>query len=307
MNKVTIEKVRYCDWDNCLEMRNARVRLIITTDVGPRVIHFSTIDGPNVFHQNSEQLGRCGDPEWHIYGGHRLWTSPQVGYRPNQPDNEPVQWEIIDGNCVRLIAQPERATQVQKQITVTLDPELPSVRVDHQIWNRGLWPIRLAPWALTVMREGGMEVFPLPREDTLFMPNYALSFWPWTNPKDHRFTLGEHYMFLKQDAADKRWFKIGYRNTEGWGAYFNNRQMFVKLYDEIPGKTYPDYGSTFETYTDADFIELESLGPLEEISTDQYVSHTEQWYLLDDVKAPSCEKDVEENILPLITRIKGKK
>lgn len=306
MSQISITKVNYNGWPHCLCMENGLIRLIITTDVGPRIIYCSFNERENLFHQNREQQGLMDDAEWHIYGGHRLWHSPQVGYRPNQPDNVPVQWNILEGERLSLTSSMEQETRVQKVIEIEMAQEEPSVVVRHRIYNRGVWPVKLAPWALTVMREGGMEVFPVPQEDTRFLPNYAISFWPWTKPNDHRFTLGDRYMFLRQDESDERWFKIGYRNTEGWGAYFRDNAMFVKLYDEKKNCEYPDYGSTFETYTDQFFIELESLGPLEEIEPGSYVEHTEKWYLFDQIEAPQSEEDMDQKILPLIRRVQEK-
>lgn len=303
MAQIKVALAPYGGWENCLHIDNGKVRLVVTTDVGPRIIHFGAVDGANLFHQNRAQQGMVGGSQWRIYGGHRLWHSPQVGYRPNQPDNASVAWERTEFG-VRLTAPEEQLTRVQKVIQVELAQDMPCVRVHHEIHNRSPWPVELAPWALTVMREGGLEVFPLPREDTLFLPNYAISFWPWTRPNDPRFTLGEKYMFLRQDERNERWFKIGYRNTEGWGAYFRDGCMFVKRYAERKGARYPDYGSTFETYTDAFFIELESLGPLENVAPDEYVAHDEEWALFRDVVLPQSEADVDQYVLPRIEALR---
>jgi hypothetical protein len=90
------------------------------------------------------------------------------------------------------------------------------------------------------------------------------------------------------------------RNTEGWGAYLFRGYMFVKTYKPIPGKEYPDYGSTFETYTDNEFTELKTLGPLETVCPEAYTEHTEQWYLFDNVSVPETEEEIRENIAPRI-------
>lgn len=63
---------------------------------------------------------------------------------------------------------------------------------------------------------------------------------------------------LRHDPADSRWFKIGYRNNEAWGAYFYAGCMFLKPAPKLSGKNYPDYGSTFETYADKNFFECGS-------------------------------------------------
>jgi hypothetical protein len=280
-----------------MEIKNNHLKLIVTTDAGPRIISCSAADADcNLFYQQKEQQGKTNSREWLIYGGHRLWHSPQAGFRPNQPDNDPVPYKINDGSLF-LNCPEEQATKIQKELRITLLPDEPRVQVRHRIYNRSLWPVKLAPWALTVMRQGGTELFPIPQDKPPdFMPNYAICFWPWTRPNDHRFTLGEKYMILRHDTNDRQWFKIGYRNTEGWGAYLVNGYMFVKLYSPVPGEEYPDYGSTFETYMDNDFVELESLGPLKILEPGAYTEHTEEWYVFKDVQLPSSESEIDAKI-----------
>lgn len=304
MSAVRIFERPYSGWEHCVWMENDLIRLIVTVDVGPRIICFQTIGGENVLFRFPDQQGSVNRSDWIHYGGHRLWHAPQVGDRPNQPDNSPVEWGV-DGETLWMDVPMEAATLVQKRMEITLAADMPRVHVRHIIYNRGQWPIELAPWALTIMRAGGVEVLPVPQLDTHYLPNYAISFWPWTRPDDPRFTWGERYFMLKHDPDNSRWFKIGYRNTEAWGAYFCEGCMFLKYAPEISGKVYPDYGSTFETYADENFIELESLGPLERIEPDAYVSHDETWFLLPDVAPPADEADIRERVEPIVRRIFG--
>ena len=303
-----ITEITYNSWPRCIELNNGKIKLIVITAVGPRIIFCSTADSDfNLFYQNKEQQGKVNSTEWLHYGGHRLWHSPQIGYRPNQPDNSQVPFTIRNNSLI-LSCPEEAATKIQKEIEINLCPDEPRARIKHRIYNRGLWPITLAAWALTIMTEGGVEILPIPKEDTLFMPNYAISFWPWTRPNDHRFTLGEKYMTIRHDRNDEHWFKIGYRNTEGWGAYLINGYMFTKLYSPIRGEKYPDYESTFETYTDNNFLELESLGPLKILEPGAYTEHTEEWYVFKDISLPSVtngisETEIDEKITSLVSRV----
>jgi hypothetical protein len=59
----------------------------------------------------------------------------------------------------------------------------------------------------------------------------------------------------------------------------------------IEGKEYPDLGSNFETFTNEEFLELESLGPYQEISPGQTVKHTEVWAVFSGVQLPSFQDE----------------
>jgi len=296
---VEIRVAEYGGWKNCVAMSNGRVRLVATTDVGPRILRFGPGDGDlNMFHEEKAQLGLSGSPQWLAYGGHRLWHAPQEGDRPNQPDNGKVGY-AINGDSVELYGDEEPATRVRKELLITMSEDGPEVSVRHRIYNNNPWPIRLASWGLSMMRAGGLEVLPIPRNDTRYLPNYMISFWPWTRPNDGRFTLGEKFMLLRHDPADGGWFKIGYRNVEGWGAYIYGGHVFVKICRLESDGEYPDFGSSFETFADGSFVELEALSPLKTVGAGEFVEHTEEWKLAECAGFPSTEKEIEECVVPL--------
>ena len=82
--------VPYKGWETCYRLANDKVELIVTGEVGPRVIRFGFLDAPNEFFENKKWLGKSGDDEWHNYGGHRLWHAPEEQPRTYAPDNDPV-------------------------------------------------------------------------------------------------------------------------------------------------------------------------------------------------------------------------
>ena len=57
---VTIKKVAYRGWQNCCRIANGKTELIVTTDVGPRVIRFGSVGGQNLFKEYPEFLGKRG-------------------------------------------------------------------------------------------------------------------------------------------------------------------------------------------------------------------------------------------------------
>ena len=84
---VRMEVVTYAGWKNCLRLTAGRVELVVTTDVGPRIIRLGFVGGQNLFHVYPETAGKTGDKAWQNYGGHRLWHAPEVAPRTYWPDN----------------------------------------------------------------------------------------------------------------------------------------------------------------------------------------------------------------------------
>src|SRR4051794_26489045 len=87
---VKADKVEYKGWKNNLRLSNGEAEVIVTLDVGPRVISYKLKDGKNVFKEYDEMLGKSGEAEWQIRGGHRLWIGPEDLTRTYAPDNGPV-------------------------------------------------------------------------------------------------------------------------------------------------------------------------------------------------------------------------
>ena len=52
------------------------------------------------------------------------------------------------------------------------------------------------------------------------------------------------------------------------------------------GELYPDLGSNFEAFTNAEFLELETIGPLKKLSPRATIVHDEVWVVFSGVSLP---------------------
>lgn len=293
-----IEIVEYKGWQHNLKLSNGLAELVITLDVGPRVIRYGYTGGANVFKEYREQLGKSGETEWQMRGGHRLWHAPEDLKRTYALDNSPVEWKELKNGGVRLTQKVEALTGVQKEMDITLDATSTAVRVVHRLRNTNLWDIELAPWALSVMAPGGAEIIPLPPKTPHpqgLAPNQQMIIWPYTDLSDKRWTWGERYLLLHYDAK-KGPTKIGLAHKLGWVGYLNGGVLFVKALPYTEGQRYPDNGCNFETFTNQDFLEVESLGPVARLAPGQSVEHVERWWLMKDVKADLSEHAIEAHV-----------
>lgn len=285
MAEVTINKISYGGWDNCIEITNGIVDLIVTVDVGPRIIRYGFTGQENEMCEIESTLGLQGGDEWRIYGGHRLWHSPEDRQRTYEPDNSPVSREEIP-NGIKTIQRVEESTKIRKEMEITLSPNNSRVRVLHRLTNTGLLPVELSVWSLSAMATGGKEVVPHTEKDTGLLPNRLLVLWPYTKLNDPRMSLGNKFMLLKQDPDMKQPAKFGTSNENGWAAYFNHNHLFVKYYKHTENARYPDFGVSYETYTNDFMLEMETLSPLAVMEPSASIEHTEQWELFDNVPMP---------------------
>ncbi|MBY0374933.1 MAG: DUF4380 domain-containing protein, partial [Bryobacteraceae bacterium] len=99
-----IEKIPYGGWSNCYRLSNSQIELIVTADIGPRVIRCGFSGGQNFFKEYSAELGGTGEPDWKIRGGHRIWVAPEKGSITYELDNHPV--EILNDRGVFTATSP---------------------------------------------------------------------------------------------------------------------------------------------------------------------------------------------------------
>ena len=277
--EVTVERISYGGWPNCYRLTNGEVELVVTADVGPRIIRYGFVGGQNLFVELEEDLGKTGGDNWRLYGGSRLWVAPEDRVYSYGADNDPVEIEI-SGN--KLSAQaPVEHTGVQKRIDVELAAS-GEVRVTHGLANRTIWPLRIAPWVLTMMNRGGVGITTLPPRGThpeILAPTNPVILFAFTNMSDSRWSWLEKYIALRQDPANSDPEKIGLYNPATRGAYLLNGELFVKKFEAPEGEEYPDMGSSFEIFTNESFLELETLGPMRTLQPRESVDHLEIWSL----------------------------
>ncbi len=312
-----METIAYGGWQNCVRLSNGKIELIATTDVGPRIIRFGFVGGENLFHEDKTQLGKTGGDEWMAFGGHRLWHAPESMPRTYFPDNFPVKTQVV-GDTLQLVQDVETTTGLQKEIIITLDPDSNHVEVIHRITNTGLWDVELAPWALSVMAGGGQAIFPMegyaphpdvpdvpgkPGDPRYYLPVRTMMLWSYTKLCDPRYQFLEKYTIIKQQPGAPKPQKIGLSNSIGWGAYARGGDLFVKTVSFEEDSLYPDNGCNFEVFTNADMLELESLGPIDIIEPGETVEHQEDWFLFDGVNFENTDASIDKNVLTKIKPI----
>ena len=298
-----MEKVAYGGWANCWRLANDEVELIVTGDVGPRIIRFGFTGGENEFREFEDMLGKTGGEEWRVYGGHRFWHAPEEKPRTYFPDNTAV--EVEDRKAFVRITQPvEPTTGIQKEIDVELAAKGAHVRLTHRLRNTGLWPVELAPWALTVLAQGGKAIIPLPprgSHETNLLPTHTMTLWAYTDMSDIRWTWGQRYVMLRQDPTAETPQKVGVMVPAGWAAYARAGHLFVKKFTYVTGARYPDLGCSVEAFTNADMLELETLGPLVTFAPGGVVEHVEDWFLFEGVPEPRTDDDIDRHVLSKVT------
>ena len=94
---VKVEKIEYKGWRNCYRVSNGEVELIVTGDVGPRVIRFGFVGGQNVFKEFPDQLGGSREEKFQLRGGDRVWKAPEdpvATWAGAERAHAPTTWHV---------------------------------------------------------------------------------------------------------------------------------------------------------------------------------------------------------------------
>jgi hypothetical protein len=300
-----MEIVAYNGWKNNVRLSNNEIELIVTKDVGPRIIRFGFIGERNVFAEFKNQQGKTGEREWMIRGGHRLWIAPEEKPKSYELDNGPIRTEEIrDG--VRTLQPAGPLSKMRKVMEISLSSKSNDVTVIHKLCNTSKKTVELSAWGLSVMAPRGVAIIPLPEKvphTKLLTHNQQWSLWGYTDLTDPRFTIGQHFILFRQDAT-RGPNKLGLANREGWAAYLLSGYLFIKRFKMLDRTNYPDGGVNFETFSNEQMLEIESLGPLVSLPPNKCATHEEKWSLFRNVPSCKTEADVLRYIIPIVTKLR---
>jgi hypothetical protein len=276
-----------------IEIASGRVRLMVTTSVGPRILGLLTEDGRNHFAELPEMTLECpGSGPIHLRGGSRLWAAPEDPRFTYRPDDDPVGVEEIDGG-VRLVTRPDPVSETSRETEVRVTgPE--RFAFDYRVVNRAERPQRLAAWSITMMQPLGRAWLPVltePFDEGGFQGQRNIVLWTYSRNDDPRFILHDHAIEVRSavlaDGPVEGSFKVGTSARRGWAAHYREGLLLVKYAGHDESREYADMGASSQVYSHGGFTELESLGPLTDLDPGEAAEHHEDWvvHLVDEAEA----------------------
>ena len=283
---IQCSETEYRNFGRCVCLENGIIRLMATLDVGPRIIYFGTRGNSNILFEDVNrdfcELNK-GFGTWYAYGGHRLWTAPEVMPETYYPDNSRISCDYSDG----ILTLEPKPTPFDKQFRLRIKmSESGIVSIQNSITNLSDEPARFAPWSVTGLASGGQEFIPLSKKQTGFLPNRTMALWSYSDLQDPRFTLTDSYAVLRHDPKAVQAFKAGFNVGDGFAVYAAGNQIFRKRFSPYTDGVYPDFGCNFETYTNKHFLECELLGEMREYAPGEQAVIEETWEICETIQNP---------------------
>jgi len=295
-------KISYVDsykhYGKCVKLENDEIEVLVTAEVGPRIIYFAAKGGENLFFNDDNDANVDRSPflkelfgeeaEYHFYGGHRMWLAPQYQVHTESPDNEPCEVEII-GNAVTLTCPEAKVIGFISSMKVEIDDNKPEIKVTCSFTNTSDEPKKNAVWQITQCPNGGVGFYPFLPPFKMRKPFNEMTLADFSQPilpstslvmflgslADPRLKIDDDYITLSTSNEKQRPIKIGMPQKQGFAMFANKGYMLRFDFEHKPYGEYTDYSCSFESYTSPAFTEVEVLGELLEYKKGETISHTE--------------------------------
>src|SRR5512135_418091 len=124
---------------------NKFLRLDFLTDAGPRIVRLELAgSNENWMAELPENIVPTPHGDFHFYGGHRLWHSPEAMPRTYFPDNQPVVIEELADGVRLLQGTAEPLTGIRKSIEIHLHGNRAALTLSHRLQNEGTRAVEFA-------------------------------------------------------------------------------------------------------------------------------------------------------------------
>ena len=302
--------VNFYGYDDCIRLSNESTSVTLCPAAGGRVLEYA-IDGKNVLYLPA------GDEGWRYEPGKRRgpMNAGRFDIGPERVVKRgPLLWmgkwngEITGDRSARLTSQVDPVSGVQLIRDFKLAADSSHLICTQTIDNVSDKPVSLCHWSRTFAIGNGIAV--LPRTALGRFPvgyvMYSDGFTIKLKPDDPNIIVNDTSITIK---AAPEFPKLGFDSYGDWMAYLApSNQMFVKRYRAYRDRPYNEVaGLTASVWypEGRDMVELEPIGPAENLAPGEQGSFTEEWWLIEhpfpndtNVNPEDIETLVKKRTLP---------
>ena len=271
-------------YNNCIELKNEVVRVVLDPNVGGRVLVYS-INGKNILYVNHEMDGKIweeGIQKFEVTAG-RFDIGPEKTTPPRKSFFNTWTGEITGKNSARMVSQTDTVLGVQLIRDFILTEGSSKLTCIQHIKNISNTVQTYAHWSRTFATGGGICLVPLnaqsrlPKGYAIYRPNDLLDFDP---AEEKNIRICDGVLEMLGPPSDP---KFVMDSNQGWLAYVSKDNMlFVKKFKADENRLYGDMLSnqvSIWCYKN-EKCEIEPIGPIENIAPGHYASFTEDWWLM---------------------------
>lgn len=279
-----IKQLTLANYGKCVSIDNGTVKLIISIDVGPKIIFWGYSNGKNILHVPYEIDEDAKNLNSQISTGislkrygHNLMLEYENGTSEFLSSGSAVYSLLPEG--VRFsYTIPELGINVNLEIITQNSTD--SIMIIHSIENTNIEAQNFSICSSTCVAPSGTLLVPQNTENTHNSPNRVLSLWKKSSIKDPRLSIFNKFIcFNNMKNADAPPLKLGLNNTNAWATYTKEGNTFLKHYLHNKDAKYLNFGSSFIIDSKKDTLTLKVLSPIYNVQQNEIAKMVEYWSL----------------------------
>jgi hypothetical protein len=285
---------------DAVEITTANTRMVVITEMGPRIAFFGRLNDKNLFYWVNDDLGREG---WLLKGGHRVWVARPGADESEDAyasDNEPCQVDIDQYEvCVTGKVHPFFQTSRGIRVRV-LDDQV--FEVNSFLKNCGPMLYSGAVWAPTCTNPQDKKyIIPLgDRKESWDIIKLVIprSFGGHTSAvNDNQITFTEDFLVLDPQGLETKRMIMAPFGMIGFTCEKENLS-FIKSAPYHANRNYP-LGCNLAFYVGPNnfMVEMETYSEEQTILPGNTVTHTEIWRLLNETLKPDDPENYRKFII----------
>lgn len=269
-----VRNIPYAGWKNCIHITNTVFEAVITAEVGPRIVRFAKVGGPNMLWLDEFTAGQTEETKtWRAYGGHSF-DALIDGEVFLPPENAPVAYEL-GADCVHFA--PVSFGEITKQVSVRMCRR-GGLEIKETITNTGTEARRVTVNGNTLLRNGGVAALPLKAEESAVCGG--------DRPELQR---GDQLSLVWQKPEGENTFQMSFGPDELWCGYFQQGSLFIMTSPKTEGAY--AHGVKLALEGSPRRFKMSTYSPEVELQPGESILHTEVWNIFTEMPRPANEEE----------------
>lgn len=263
--------IPYAGWNNCIHLTNSICEAVITTEVGPRIVRYGKVGGPNLLYLDEFAAGQTEETKtWRAYAG-RSFDAVVDGDIFLPPENTPVSYTLgtdrIDFDSVDFDG-------LSKTISIRMCRR-GGLEIKQTFTNTSNTSKQVYAIGSTLLPSGGIAAMPLTHK-------------PVTGFNRPELRQGQTLSLIEPNQVNPAEFEIAGHADELWCGYFHQGQLFIMTSPPTEGTYDGDTNICFSA--DPKRARICSYSPKQTLASGESLTHIEVWNIFDRMPRPIDEK-----------------
>jgi hypothetical protein len=316
MSMIKIKKIEYKGWKNAIEISNLEIKILVVPEIG-RIMHFSFLDGQNIFYEN-EQLEGIELNTGEYFTENNIKQAPNLGgnrvlpcseeyfdsltgsrHIPDPFINASAYKTILLKNGILLTSPLSELLGIQIERSITISENGTDVSIKQKLskkiaaQNTILEKIPLTIWSLSKIKTPNVSYLPIDT-NSIFNAGFLIPKWPDAKNNAYINTAINNGVLELKSSEDLPQ-KVG-ADSKNWIAGYVDNSLFIEQFNFDTQTLYPDGGTSVTLFGNSLFSELECLSPEKKLHIGESICYDLHWSLLkvkDKKEVHSILKDLK--------------